>query len=360
MNFTLERQTLLTALTRIGSIAQKNHSISVCRHTLIEATTGQVTFRATNLDMEITVTVPADVSKPGVTLALADTLLSIAKNASAGADITFDLGDRLAVKSGRSRFNLAVLPVDEFPLFPALDKPVSFEMPAKYLAMLLSKPFFAVGHNMSWFALTGVHLFSKDGRIGSVATDQKRLTLYEYEADVPEFGVILPAAMVTETLKLLDGDAPANVAISKAKVSVVYGGAVITSKVIDGEYVEFRRVIPAEWTDALTVDREMLSATIRRASIASDVNSMPIRMEIGASGISVTARSQESGSEAADECECAYDGPERSMGMNASHMLDALAALDGETAELMFSTGPVMFRSPGDEDFRAIVMPLKG
>jgi len=358
---TIERQTLLTALTRIAGIAAKNHTISVCRHVLIEAVTDQLTFRATNLDMEITVTAKADVSKPGVCLVLADTLLSIAKNASAGADITFELGDRLLVKSGRSRFNLSTLPTAEFPLFAGLDKPTVLTLPANDLANLISKPAFSVGHDNTRFPLTGVYLFSDGGQIGSVATDGKRLTLYEVAHKLKDFGVIVPAPMVAEMTKLLDGADDATMAISKAKVSVVYGLTVITSKVIDGDYPDFRRVIPTDWPNALTVNRDMLAATIRRASIASEDSAFSVRLVVSDGMISLTGRGADA--DAADECECTYEGEEMTLGLNSMHTLDALSACGGEDVEIAFAGGTgnhLMMRSVGDETFRAVMLPLKG
>ncbi len=360
MNLTLERSNLLTALTRVSGIAGKNHSILVCRHVMIEAVTGQLTFRATNLDMEITVTTPAEVTKPGVCLVLADTLLNIAKNASAGADITFELGERLAVRSGRSKFNLATLPIAEFPTFASLDKPVSFPMPAHELAALISRPAFSAGHDASRFFLTGVYLFSKGGQLGSVATDGKRLTLYEFEHKLKDFGVIVPPAMVTEMTKLLDGDDEAIMAVSNAKIAVSYGTTLIVSKVIDGEYPNFRAVIPTDWPSVLTVDREILAATIRRASIASEDTAFSVRVVIANGLMSITGRGQDA--DAADECECDYGGEELSLGLNSLHTLDALSACGGEQVEISFARGAgnhLMMRAVGDEMFRAVMLPLK-
>lgn len=361
MIITFERQALLTALTRIGGIATKGHSIAVCRHTLIEATTGQVTFRATNLDMEITVTVAAEVTKPGACLALADTLLSIAKNASAGADITFDLGERLAVKSGRSRFNLALLPIEEFPLFPALDKPVSFDLPANELRELISSTAFSVGHDPAKFAFTGVYLFSDGGKLGSVATDGKRLTLFEQPTDIADFGVIVPPPMVAEMTKLLEGAETATLAVSKAKIALVYGLTLITSKLLEAKYPDFRRVIPAEWPNALTVDRAMLIATLRRAEVGTGNDFFALTMKVSDGLIAASARGQDA--DAADECECDYAGDEMIVALNGKHTLDALNACDGETVEIAFAGGVgghLMMRSPGDGAFRAIMMPLRG
>ena len=234
MKLVIERDAALSAVTRAASVSPSRGTIPILNHVLIQADkSGRVTLRATDLDIEVTVHTTAKVIKPGATTVSADKLLQIVKNAALGSDIEMDLGERLAIKSGRSRFNLAVIPPSDFPTFSAVAADVTFTLPAPELHAILSSVKSAAGIDEGRYVLKSTHLFSVGGKFGAVTTDGKRLALNEDETDIEPFGVIVPSATVAEALSVLDGG-EVTVSVSATKLHIACGEVEITSKVIDG------------------------------------------------------------------------------------------------------------------------------
>lgn len=360
MKFTIERSDALAAISRATSVIPARGTIQILTHVLIDARSdGQVHFRATNLDIETTVIAHAAVATPGATTVSGDKLLQIVKNASAGANIEFTLSDRLAVKSGRSRFNLATLPVADFPIFSGLNASVSFEMEADKLRSVLSSAKIAASADQGRFSLTGVYLYSDGSKFGAVATDTMHLAIKENPTDIPKFGVIVPIGAVNEFAAVLEGSQTVVVNASAEKIQISLAGIEITSKVIDGEYVNFRRVIPANPPRIVEVDREALINAVRRASIASDDKARSIQVSIADNSISITSRSQ--GGDAADDIECGYTGDALEVGFNWSLLVKGLELFDTETVEVAFCEkmpAPITIRNGSDLVY--ILTPLKG
>lgn len=353
MKFTIDKSALLTALTKVSGVVSRRNTIPILSSILIEATTGAITIKATDLDKEATVTVVAQVAKPGSTCVDADKLMTIAKNAADGAEIVFELGDRLAIKSGRSRFNLAVLAAADFPIFSALTDAVTFEAPD--FSVVLNRPAFSVCTDQSFFYITGVHLVSDGKTFASVATDGKRMALFEREEALPQFAVTVPADAVAELVKI---DGPVSVSINAAKIRVKTDTVEITAKLISQEYAAFRRVVPKQPPLSLTVDRSALVAILTRAAVAIEDKSSSARLTISTGEVSVRARVTDA--EAADECDVEYGGPAVEFGVNTSHLLDALRAC-GETVEMCFGEdkGPFIVRTWGESEFLAVLIPLR-
>ena len=357
MKFTLERQAALSAISRAASVAPSRGTIPILNHVLIEATGERVIFRASDLDMEVTVSTTGQIAAPGSTTVSADKLLQIVKNAAEGSDIEFALGERLAIKSGRSRFNLATLPVQDFPTFSSIKADVTFEIAASELLTLFTSVRSAQGVDAGRYILLGTHFFSAAGILGAVATDGHRLALYETPTDIDPFAVTIPAPAVAEICGLLDGAGMVTVAVSATKIHVSVGASEIASKVIDGSYPDFRRVIPRSAKTTIEIDPVTMIGAIRRASVAADDKSRSIKITFTNEAAVITSRGQEG--DASDEIECDYAGDELTVGLNWSLAIDAMSAFKGETVNVGINDagGPLLVTDGSPLTY--VLMPLR-
>jgi DNA polymerase-3 subunit beta len=357
VNLTIDRQSLLTALTKVAGIVGRKTTVPILSNVLLDAGDG-LTIHATNLDSEATVTAKADVTTPGRVCVPADTLLNIAKNAAEGADISMALdGDRLIVKSGRSRFKLATLPAVDFPTFAPMVKPVELTMSVASLQSLVGRTAFSVSKDATRFFITGVHLFSDGKTLGAVSTDGKRMTVYERVVAGKGIEMTIPQPFVAEIGKLTGETA--TIRATAEKLQVETADTVITGKLIDVPYAPWKKVIPSDLPNVATVDCDALLACLRRVQLAIEDESHSCRLSFSPGVIKAWARTSEA--DAADECEAEYDGPEVEIGMNSLHMIEALGALNADAVEIAFKdrSAGMTVRGVGDGDFVGVIMPLK-
>lgn len=361
MKLTIERSRLLTAMQRVGNIIPRKHGVAALSHVLIDAAAdGRVVLRGTNLDIEATVTTQADVIESGACCVLADTLLNIAKNAAEGADISLTLGDRLAVKSGRSRFNLSVMPTGDFPVFASMDAAVSFSLACPELDSLIGRVAFAQSHDASKQYLCGVRLFAEGNVLGAVGTDGKQIALAEREhSEASDFAVTIPTPMAGEMVRLLTAGEIAHVSVNASKVQLTVGDASITGRVLALDYANFRYAISLTENNSrvVVVGREAFASSLRRAMVAvdSDYKGTSANLNIADGVATIAARGADA--DAADETEVQYSGEPVVMGVNASHILEAFGAIGSETVEVAFGESakhPYVMREPGDGSFLVV------
>jgi DNA polymerase III subunit beta len=340
MKFTLERSDALHALTRVTGVVSRS-SIPILNNVLIETQDGGIRLRATDLDMEATTNCPARVETQGAITVDAAKLKEVVAASAPGSEISFELSTdddpRMIVKSGRSRFKLAVMSADQFPAIPDDAWAVTFDMPCEVLSDALTRTVFAVGSDMAMPSLHGVFLEIRDGNIVAVATNRYRVsriigTAPKGTDDMPS--VILPTKYVGQTIKALGETGDATVSISKNKVRVVVNGATLTGKTIDYDYVDYARLIPAEYDNIARVDKATFAAACRRAAIAGDVdkNGTGIRLAFTNGTLTITGRNHDG--EAMDEIEADYDGPDFMVGSGVQYILDAIANVEGETVSV--------------------------
>lgn len=362
MKFTLERADLLAAMSRAGGIVARRNTIPILSTVMIEATSTNVVIKATNLDMEATVTISAAVAARGKCCVEADKLSQIAKAVADGSEIAFDLGERLAVKSGRSRFALAVQPPENFPVFASFAATTTITELAPFFRHLIARPAFSMAPDGSRYIMFGVNLSVHGGKLYGAATDGKRFALAEIETELSEFSIIIPSPMVAEMSKLLDGSGEvATLGISPDKVSIAMGGVEIVSKLVDGAFPDVWRAIPAEFPHAFVVNRDETLAAVRRAAIVIDDKARSIGLAVDHSVLAITARGSQT-DEAADEVTAdGYMADPFSWAMNSGYVLDALSAVRGDEAEI-FLTGhkarPVKVQGVKDKGFVCFLMPL--
>jgi DNA polymerase-3 subunit beta len=372
MKLTIERAALLKALGHVQSAVERRNTIPILSNVLLSAERDRLTFSATDLDMEIVDEAFAQVDQPGQITAPAHTLYEIVRKLPEGADVslTFSGEDpRLLVQAGRSRFSLPVLPAGDFPIMSAEGLGGRLSVDVNDLIRLIDKTRFAISAEETRYYLNGLYLHTvttDDGasKLRAVATDGSRLALAEMPA--PEGaagapGVIVPRKTVGEARRLLDdAGETVDLAISPQKVRFELNGAALTSKVIDGNFPDYGRVIPKDNNRIVRVDAKLFAQAVDRVATISAEKSRSVRMAIESGRVILTVRNMEAG-QAVEELEIDYDGEAFELSFNARYLLDITDQISGEAAELRFGgpNDPALVLDPADPDVRYILMPLR-
>ena len=351
MKFIVEKSALVAAMTRIAGIVDKRQIIPILGNVLIESeTAGVIRLRSSNLDMEACETVECDLlTEVGAITVPAHALLDIARNAPDGASLKFDLGARLAVQYGRSRFQLSHLAAEDFPAIMNADIPGEFKIPAATLRDMLIRTSYAMAYESSLAHLQGVRLEARDGELWAAATNFKVLAMVKIDAPegCGDMGVTMPARMVDAVIGLLaSSDADATVAFSDRKIAITCGATVIAGKILEGSFVNFP--IATEKPVSVKFARDEMISMIKRVRATTD-KADGIKLEFAAGTITATTRNTEA--EGADEIGSEYDGPTGSVGFGAKFLLDVLSGVTGDIAEFQFGenfSGPVVVRAPID------------
>ena len=371
MKLTIERAALLKALGHVQSVVERRNTIPILSNVLLSANRDRVSFSATDLDMEIVDDGVAQVDVPGQITAPAHTLYEIVRKLPEGADVSLSFsGDdpRLVVQAGRSRFNLPVLPAGDFPVMSndGLSSPIATD--ANDLIRLIDKTRFAISTEETRYYLNGLYLHTvvENGAplLRAVATDGHRLALAEMPA--PEGaagapGVIVPRKTVNEARRLLeDAGESVDLQLSQAKVRFEFNGAALTSKVIDGSFPDYVRVIPRENPKILTVDNALFAQAVDRVATISAEKSRSVKLAIEPGRVVLTVRNMEAG-QAVEEIEVDYDGDAFEIGFNARYLLDVTGQIGGETAEFRFAdpASPTLVLDPTDAGVKYVLMPLR-
>lgn len=352
MKFILDRKEALSAMSRIASIVEGKSTVQILGNVLIESKQGVVCLRSSNLDMEAIESVSCDMlNEVGATTVPAKTLLDIIKNAPDGAQLKFELGERLVVKFGRSRFQLAVLAADMFPALMVGDIPGQFSISANILRDMMSRTRFSIETDIARTFIGGVRLEQREDRLYACATNGKTMAIVSTPAPEGSAGIALtiPPKMVDEMIKLLgssEGDVQVN--FSDRKISIGSGATVITSKIIDEKYPPFPL---SEGQDVvMRTDRDGLIQMIRRVMVTADKDK-GVRLTITDGGIAMTTRNVTDESE--DELAADYEGAEYVVGFGANFLLGALENLRGDVVEFQFPSskkGAVVVKAPVDPD----------
>jgi DNA polymerase-3 subunit beta len=371
MKLTIERAALLRALGHVQSVVERRNTIPILSNVLLSADGERVGLSATDLDMEIIDESVANVDGSGQITAPAHTLYEIVRKLPEGADVSLSFsGDdpRLVVQAGRSRFNLPVLPAGDFPVMSSDGLSGVIEIDTADLIRLIDKTRFAISTEETRYYLNGLylHVVVENGQtlLRAVATDGHRLALAEMTA--PEGaagspGVIIPRKTIQEIRRLLD-DAGEGVQmqVSAQKVRFEFGAAALTSKVIDGSFPDYVRVIPKDNKKVLRVDNGLFAQAVDRVATISAEKSRSVKMAIESGKIVLTVRNMEAG-QAVEELEVDYDGEGFEIGFNARYLLDVASQITGDTAEFRFAdpASPTLVLDPEDPGVQYVLMPLR-
>jgi DNA polymerase-3 subunit beta len=371
MKLTIERAALLKALGHVQSVVERRNTVPILSNVLLSAEQGRVGFSATDLDMEIVDETPADIEGEGQITAPAHTLYEIVRKLPEGADVALSYaGDdpRLSVQAGRSRFNLPVLPAGDFPVMSDDGLSGRISIDTADLIRLIDKTRFAISTEETRYYLNGLylHVVNEDGgaKLRAVATDGHRLALAEMPAPggaEGSPGVIIPRKTIGEIRRLLDDAAETiEMQVSPQKVKFQLGHAALTSKVIDGSFPDYGRVIPRDNQKILRVDNAMFAAAVDRVATISAEKSRSVKMAVEPGKMVLTVRNMEAG-QAVEEIEIDYDGEAFEIGFNARYLLDVAGQIEGAEAEFRFAdpASPTLVLDPEDDAVQYVLMPLR-
>lgn len=371
MKVMIERAQLLKAMSRVQGVVERKNTIPILANVLVEAEGDRISLRATDLDLEVIEDVPAMVEQAGSTTVPAHLLHDIVRKLPDGSQLRlrFDQAtERLEVTAGRSRFTLSTLPREDFPVMASSEYQCTYTAPVPVIRRLLEKSQFAVSTEETRYYLNGVYLHVVDNggakKLRAVATDGHRLA--RIDADVPPGaenapGVIVPRKTVGELRKLLDNDeAEITVSVSETKIRFAVGGLVLTSKVIDGAFPDYSRVIPQSNSRRLEVDASDFAQAVERVAIVSQERSRAVKLSMDHDRLTLSVNSPDAGS-AADELPVAYADEEMEIGFNARYLVEIASQVDRENAVFLFAdpNAPTLVREGDDDSAVYVVMPMR-
>jgi len=371
MKATIERATLLRCLSHVQSVVERRNTIPILSNVLIEASaSGTVRLLATDLDLQIIESMPAkSVDVPGAITVSAHLLFDIARKLADGSEVSLETADnRMVVKANRSRFQLPTLPRDDFPMIVEGDLPTSFELPARTLAELIDRTRFAISTEETRYYLNGIFLHVVDDVLKAAATDGHRLARYtiprpEGAEAMPD--VIVPRKCVSELRKLLEDVLDTNVLVdlSASKVRFTLGGehaVVLTSKLIDGTFPDYSRVIPTGNDKLLRLDpRSFFEGVDRVATIATE-KTRAVKMALENDKVTLSVTSPDNGT-AAEEIAAEYSASGFEIGFNANYLKDILSQIDGGSVELHLADAgaPTLIRKDDKSPALYVLMPMR-
>ena len=373
MKFKVDRATLLKALTHVQSVVEKRNTIPILANVMMAVKDGRLTLTATDMEIAVVEHVSAQSLRAGATTAPAATLFEIVRKLPEGAEIEFDHGGGdapLALRAGRYATSMVVLPVDDFPSMTAGTLPHRFSLPAQQLRALIDRTRFAISTEETRYYLNGIylHAVSVDGRrmLRAVATDGHRLARVEEElpegaASMP--GVIIPRKTVNELRKLLDetsGDV--GVSLSDTRILFEVGNVALTSKLIDGTFPEYERVIPQGNDKILRVAKKEFADAVARVAAISQERAKPVKLSLSKDLLTLSATSPEQGtaSEELDSDQVKYDEGPLEIGFQARYLNDITDQISGEV-EFCFADGaaPTVVRDTADPAALYVLMPMR-
>ncbi len=371
MKITFERADLLRVLSHVQSVVERRNTIPILSNVKIEATNDRVTLNATDMDLEMVESLTLPIDTPGAITAPAHTLHDIVRKLPDGAQVAMETTDeesRLGLRAGRSRFTLACLPTADFPVMAGGDLPHTFALSSSELRALIDRTRFAISTEETRYYLNGIYLHAteRDGVkvLRAVATDGHRLA--SVEVPLPPGaeampGVIVPRKTVAELRKLIDETTDdVAVSLSETKIRFAFGSAVLTSKLIDGTFPDYERVIPAGNDRIVDVNRSLLAEAVDRVSAISTEKSRAIKLSMTDGTMVLTATSPDAGS-ATEEVEISYGGDKIDIGFNSRYLLDIMQQIEGDSAQLALSdaASPTIIRDAGDASAIYVVMPMR-
>jgi DNA polymerase-3 subunit beta len=360
MKLTITQPDLLTVLTKSVGVVERKNTIPVLSNVKLQAAMA-LTVTASDMDIEVMATGRADVTAPGSTTVNADTLTSIVKKLGKSAMVTLELADSwLTVSAGRSNFKLATLPAEDFPDMASSEYDHSGTIHADTLSQMLNKTKFAMSTEETRFMLNGVYMHNDDaGDLITVATDGHRLAKMTSEVDLTVAPVIIPRKTVLELVKLLDDADDVTVETSETKLRVSGDGFTITSKVVDGTFPQYERVIPTRNDKPMTVCAKEFSDASARVSLVSDDRTRAVKLNVSDGACVLSVRG--SGGNAVEEVAVEYSSADLEAGYNSKYLAEMMAQAEGGNVEMTFGSpmDPALVKLSEVEGFVGVTMPMR-
>lgn len=371
MKVTLERNHLLKSLGHVHRVVERRNTYPILANVLLKASDGKLDLRATDLDIEVTESVPAMVGQAGTTTVPAHTLYEIVRKLSDGAEVRLENEgtEQLLVTSGRSRFHLACLSPDSFPDLKSGTFTHTFSVPAPTLRELIERTQFAISNEETRYYLNGIylHMLEVGGAptLRAVATDGHRMA--RAESDAPDGakgmpGIIVPKKTVSEVQKLLEGaEGDVEVELSDTKIRFTLGGVVLLSKLIEGTFPDYDRVTPKNNDKQMNVDKQTFATAVDRVStIASDRGGKAVKLSMKEGQLELSVTNPDHGT-ASEELAVEFEPESFEIGFNARYLLDIIGQIRSENAVFLFNDAgsPTLVREDGDAKALYVLMPMR-
>jgi DNA polymerase III subunit beta len=371
MKVTVERSELLKALSHVHRVVERRNTIPILANVLLRADRAKLSLKATDLDIEVIDTIAAEVGPGGSTTVPAHMFFDIVRKLPEGAQVVIETsGDRaaLAIRAGRSRFTLQTLPESDFPDLAPGEMTHKFTLKAADLKRLIDKTQFAISTEETRYYLNGIYLHAagaaKAQTLRAVATDGHRLA--QMELDLPKGaegmpGIIVPRKTVSEVQRLLDDtDTEVLVELSPGKIRFTVGDVVLTSKLIDGTFPDYARVIPTNNDKELVVDKKEFEAAVDRVSTVSSERGRAVKLSITGGKLQLSVTNPDSGS-ANEELEVEYEADPIDIGFNSRYLLDIAAQIESEAAVLKLADpgSPTLIADKESKGALYVLMPMR-
>ena len=368
MKLNLERETLLKPLQAVQGVVERRQTLPILANVLLSVSNGRLSVTATDMELELIATINVDDATDGDATVPARKLIDICRALPPESSISFQTEDERAVlRAGRSRFTLSTLPAEDYPSFDAVEAETVVKVQQGALKRLIELTQFAMAHQDVRYYLNGLMLEMSADRLRSVATDGHRLAIADLDLTIDGMreprSVILPRKGVTELVRLLNNsDEDIELRVSANQIKLRLEGIDFTSKLIDGKFPDYERVIPKvdDCDKQIKVDRELLRQSLARASILSNDKYRAIRLSLEPNTLRLVASNPEQ-EEAEDEVEVDYQGADLEIGFNVSYLIDALAVLPAESAliHLTDASSSCLITADEAQDCQYVVMPMR-
>jgi DNA polymerase-3 subunit beta len=366
MNLTITKDQIIAGLQAVQNVVSTRTTLPILSNVLMRAENGQVEFTATDLDVTVACKVEANVSKPGATTVPVKKLFGIVRELNGEIEIETDEKNVTSIRSGSSFFKIHGLAAEEFPPLPKFKDDKKVSLPQETVRAMLKKTSFAVSTDESRYVLNGIFLSLKEGKMTFVATDGRRLALVDEEVDIAEKSsgeFIIPAKAVNELTRLLQEKGELEIKFGENQASFSLKddkgfSVLLVTKLIEGNYPNYRQVIPGEAKERIAIGREELLQALRRAEIMTSEKANSVKMTFGKNSLAITANSPEVG-EARESLAVNYKGKEMAIAFNPRYLIDPLAALgeDEVFIELIDELSPGVLKINGP--FLYVVMPMR-
>lgn len=371
MKLTIEKSTLLKALAHVQTVVERRTVTPILANVLLEATDGKLKLTATDLDISIQEEVPAKIQQKGNTTVSAHTFYDIARKLPDGAEVELShdqSSGKFHIAAGRTNFDLPSLPAEDFSNIKTSDFPHNFIITCEELRHLLTSTRFAMSTEEARYYLNGIYLHVKkvdsETFLRTVATDGHRLALSEIpEPDgadgMPD--VIIPRKTIAEAVKLLeDIEGSVKVSLSHTQIAFNLGSVQITSRLIDGSFPDYEKVIPYDNQSVLTISRKSFAEAVDRIATISSDKTRSVKITIESNKVQVSVSNSDQGS-GAEEIEATYGGKRMNIGFNARYVLDICQQIESDTLKFLLAdeTAPAIIRGLEDEGSLYVLMPMR-
>ncbi len=371
MKIVIERSSLLKALSHVQSVVERRGTIPILSNVKLEAAADLLYLTATDMDIAVVERAKATVTEPGLTTVPAQTFYDIVRKLPDGSQVEISRNNdatKLVIRSGSSRFSLSTLPVEDFPVMTEGDLPFSFSITTAECNALIDKTRFAVSTEETRYYLNGIYLHAAEtqgiGVLRSVATDGHRLARIEVALPAGASGmpgVIIPRKTIGEIKKLTeDGVTHVDISLSESKIRFTCGNAILVSKLIDGTFPDYERVIPSGNDKIMEVDGKAFTRAVDRVSIIASEKTRGIKLSVAQGKLTLSADSPEHGA-ASEEVEVNYAAEPVEIGFNSRYLLDMMAQMEGDMVQFVLADGtsPALVRDTADVSALYVVMPMR-